>query len=154
MKKIITIILLSFLCSISFRQLARADFLESIVFSNKSYAENIKTEGYLLTNQKTIEILLGESPTEIILDSYSDINLAKQKKEGIYLVVRIKNIGNQGAWGELIASLGQRDNLITVNFIGPNSEWEHYIIPVSSLFFPKDKKYPKVTFSWGSLYAK
>ena len=152
--KIILFIILLFL--VSFTQIATAGFIEKLIFSNKSYAKHIDTEGYILTNRKIIEILKGKIPSEINLDSYGNIKNAKKQGEEIYLFVRIRNNGNKAAWGELEGKFSSRKATIIINFIHMGSKWNHYIIPLDAMIWPnkEDNKIPNVNFSWNSLYAK
>ena len=146
MRIIKTLLLLLFIQIIAVHNSnASWDFL----FSNPDYKDQIVLESFLL-NEQHIVSLFGENkryqPTyEKVIEGHN-----------IYLVISVKNIGNQYAWGTLECYIEDIHKPIKLE-VGATAHmrfFEYYLIPVKHRLHRTSLTIPKITLEWKSLYSK
>ncbi len=128
---------------------------------NPAYADQIDVELYLMSLPNVIDLFEGKSPNpdtcEITWDEWSKHNNPDDlTRPRTYLVVRLKNRGDQIAWGVLEHTVEGRKikRMIDVPPLAPQASGFKNII-----LFPGRAKnipgpYPELKASWLKLYTK
>jgi hypothetical protein len=122
----------------------------SFFFSNKNYQTNIEVFAYILReDQIQLNTIFGE-PVNLHQLQHKDLINPKN-----YLLVRLKNKGNQGAWGSLIINInGVKYIKLEIPFLGSNmTKFSNYLLPLE-LVLPEDDHIPKIETEWAGLYSK
>jgi hypothetical protein len=134
-------------------QILRADLniFERFFFSDKAYAKHIEVKAYILTEKQSADLLADPSkePTQFLASE-----LAKFPK--LYLVVRVKNLGNKHVWGTLACSVPRVWHPIKVPTISIHDDFCNYLICIEgfSVAYSDENFIPKITFEWDQLYTK
>lgn len=134
-------------------QIVRADLniVERFFFSDKAYAKHIEVKAYILTEKQSADLLADPSnePTQLLSSE-----LAKFPK--LYLVARVKNLGNKHAWGTLACSVPRIWHPIKVPTISIHDDFCNYLICLEgfSVAYSDEIFTPKITFEWDQLYTK
>ncbi len=116
------------------------------MFSNMKYASNIEIKAYILRADQMCNLFDGNF-AEIRQLSRRDL-IDKEN----YLVIRLKNNGHKGAWGNLSITVDDRRIInLEIPFLGVKEA--NYIIPYD-LIFVKDSHMPNIDCTWRKLYAK
>jgi len=122
-------------------------YLTSALFSNKKYAENIKVETYLISENNLSRIIDNKWLLKIKQDKCEELFGKK-----VYPVLRLRNEGRLSAWGtfRFITSIG------TFRVEGDTriGEWMTYIFPGSNYMSERGDRFPKSGFTWERLYTK
>lgn len=125
------------------------------MFSQKDYSNNLIVQAQI-ANKGTIGKLINDTNDDLS-------NIAKETNSELagkpnYLFVRVKNIGNLAAWGELSCNINERKpiEIDTPSLAANMSYWNHYVITFGGIIFPKSEKEktPRIECSWDELYAK
>jgi len=129
----------------------KADIVDKILFSNKKYASQIEVKTYVLTQEQAAE-LFKNSDGEPILLSVNELN----KIDKIYLVVRLKNLGNLHAWGILnckVPNIGIPIKISTINIREYSCD---YVICLASPVLQQENNNfpPNISYEWSELYTK
>lgn len=130
-------------------------------YLNPEYAKKIKYETYLMSEQNVIDLFetgLPNPDTQDAKDSHVVYSTLPTDPRA-YLVIRVKNTGDQIAWGRLkifIGSFNSRD--IDILPLPPNmKDYEILVLP-SHQYERYEKRstlvYPNIHASWGSVYTK
>jgi hypothetical protein len=105
--------------------IARADMnlFDRLMFSDKAYAKHIEVKTYILTDKQSADLLADSSqePTQLFASE-----LARFSK--LYLVVRVKNLGNKNAWGTLACSVPRIWDPIKIPIISIRDDFCNYLI--------------------------
>ena len=143
-----TIFTLTFLLVLSPKGLAW-DFL----FANKDYADRITVQARIASQEKLSELIANNEKT---LDNISTEKNNFLKNNEPHLFIRIRNRGNQGAWGKLSCNIDNRYWVsIDVETLGAGmSSWMYYVMPIKSIMLADNDSAPKVTTEWIRLYSK
>ena len=134
-------------------QILRADLniFERLLFSDRAYAKCIEVKAYILTEKQSADLLADYSkePTQLLASELSKISK-------LYLVVRVKNLGNKNAWGTLACSVPRIWHPIKVPTISILDDFCNYLISVEgfSVVHSHENFIPKITFEWDQLYTK
>ncbi len=134
-------------------QIAKADmnFFYRILFSDKAYAKHIEVKAYILTDKQSADLLANSSkePAQLLASE-----LAKFPK--LYLVVRVRNLGNKNAWGTLACSVPRIWDPINIPIISICDDFCNYLICLegSSVAESHENFTPQITFKWDQLYTK
>ena len=127
----------------------RGGFIEGILFSNKKYAENIETEAYLMKEEDLSTLFQDPNNYQISQLFYKELY-----RGTLYLVVRLKNKGDLGAWGSLECSIYGRTFSVDVPVPLSTDKWTYFVVSLAGAGFPRDESLPKIDIEWTKLYTK
>ncbi len=127
---------------------------------NLAYAGQIETEVYLMTHQNVIDLFEGKPPnpdTQTILQASGlywkpDPDPADPR---FYLVVRLKNKGDQVAWGALDYFVeGKKTRKVEISFL-PAHMGDYKNIVLEAIFIDKNfpGPYPHLEVKWQQLFT-
>jgi hypothetical protein len=127
---------------------------------NLAYANQVDVKAYLMSQQNIIDLFEGEAPTpdtQTIPDKGETIFYHEQKSSDprFYLVIGLKNNGDQICWGILENySNEKKAHIIDVPPLGPRMKESKYIVIRA---YPMDQKmpgdYPHLETKWLNLYT-
>jgi hypothetical protein len=148
----------SSLCLISFALLlyvAASPVLAmgNFIFKNSEYSSQLTVQAFVATKEQLCTLI--EDTNEIPAGFQPKTMLELSRIIHTYVFIRIKNTGNQAAWGMLECKINHRDAYdLNIPFINAHQGWTHYIFDSGNLRFPSDWKEPDVEVKWKNLYAK
>lgn len=144
------IILCAFLLAPQFLR-GDLNFFEKFLFSDKAYAKQIEVKAYILTEKQSADLLFDPSKEPIQLLASE---LAQSSK--LYLVVRVRNLGNKHVWGTLACSVPRVWHPIKVPTISIRDDFCNYLICLEGfcVAYSDEKFIPKITYEWDQLYTK
>jgi hypothetical protein len=120
----------------------------NIMFSDKKYQNKIETRSFLLDKDKVCSMFAANKAEQL---PYSRL-----KSEHLYLAVRIKNIGNKAAWGELSCKIdGRVITSLAVPILPANmDEYYNFVIPIGGVILSKMTDYPQISTKWIKIKSK
>jgi hypothetical protein len=119
-----------------------------MLFSTSSYQKYIIVEPLLLNKTDVTKLLNG-------YDINNHSQSFKNEIYDIYLVARIKNIGNKGAWGILVCNIEGREVKIHVTGLPGNMDkYLDFFIPVDIVPLRPMDKALTIEVKWEKLYSK
>lgn len=134
-------------------QIAKADmnFIERVLFSDKSYAKEIEVKAYIITQEQACAALCDppQQPTQL-----EKKDLVGKKK---YLFLQVRNTGKKHAWGTLACKVPSFHAPIKVDIGGLDNpkNYNIYLLHLGSLgFLPSETGIPKISVEWDELYTK
>lgn len=134
-------------------QIAKADmnFVDRILFSDKSYAKEIEVKAYIITGEQACAALCNppQKPTQ----------LDKKELGGnkTYLFLQVRNTGKKHAWGTLACKVPRYHIPIKVpvDDLDNPKNYNIYLLHLGSLaFFPNETGTPEISIKWDELYTK
>ena len=131
--------------------LADMDFIDRILFSDKSYAKEIEVKAYIITREQASAVLRDppQEPTQL--------NKKELGGTKTYLFLQVRNTGKKHAWGILSCKAPRYHTPIKVaidDLDNPNNS-NIYLLHLGSLaFFPNETGTPKISVEWDELYTK
>lgn len=155
---ILVVLLLVAVCSLGFIGYKKYGNFH-FIFLNKDYSNEIQSIGYLASAERVVDFLAKQEIDERDIENPKDL-IGKK----LYMVIRLKNVGNHGAWGRL-QCIAYKDSskseaiaytLLYVPSLMPNTEkWASYAISLGG----QDVMYggtsvPFVEIVWEELYVK
>lgn len=123
--------------------------MANMFFSSSKYQSEILVEPLLLNKDDVIHLLRG--------DFTDKTNSSQAFDNGVNLVVRLKNIGNKGAWGTLTCNVeGYSEVQIYVPHLTPNmKDFVTFVIPLSGMIAPRSaERPPSLEIKWEKLSSK
>ena len=131
----------------------KANLVNRILYSNKSYAKQIEVKTYILT-KKQVAALFNNPGKEPILFTAKELNNLSRKEK--YCVISIKNLGERYTWGILSCEIPGLHNSVTVEIPSIEDYYCYYVVCISGSFESpaENSQYPKATFEWKALYTK
>ncbi len=122
--------------------------MASWIFSNKKYQEKIVIKAFLLDSSQ-ICTLFNDGRVE--QRNYNSLALKR-----VYLIIRLKNIGNSAAGGVLLCEIdGRKFPSINIPNMPTNMiDYSNFVIPLEGISFPQKSDYPEIKIKWDKLYAK
>lgn len=129
---------------------------------NPSYSDQIQVESYLMSQQNLIDLFEGLPPNpdkRSLTENETWEELKKPSSPRFYLVLRLKNQGDQIAWGSLdFVVNGKKTRQIDVPPLGPNmSNYEIMALRAGQhdkCQFEIERSYPNLNTKWSLLYTK
>ncbi len=119
----------------------------NMIFSNAEYETSILIKSYLLDDNKLHSFFEGDHDQFELIDGYP---VAGNR---YYYVVRVKNKGGKGAWGELSFRIDNKEFAsVKIPVLGPYAGEYICLIPVSMYGGILDKS--RITTKWSKLYSK
>jgi hypothetical protein len=134
-------------------QIAKADmnFIDRLLFSDKSYASQIEVKAYIITQEQACAALCDPPQEPIQLDKKE---LYGKKK---YLFLQVRNTGKKHAWGTLACTVPSYHVPIKVPIfdIDNPKNYNIYLLHLGSLGFVRGETgVPKISVEWDALYTK
>lgn len=129
-------------------------------YLNPEYAEKVKFETYLMSEQNVIDLFKTGLPNPDTRDAKDSLPVHSPFPTDIraYLVIRIKNIGDEIAWGRLNVFSGDfRGRHIDIPPLPPKMK-DYEILVLPSLQHERYEKgrvlvYPNIHASWEAVYT-
>jgi len=134
-------------------QIARADmdFIDRVLFSDKSYAKEIEVKAYIITGEQACAALCDppQQPTQ----------LDKKELYGhkTYLFLQVRNTGKKHAWGTLACKVPRYHIPIKVDIgdLDNPKNYNIYLLHLGSLMLvPSETGAPTISIEWDELYTK
>ncbi len=133
--------------------MASWDFL----FLNNSYRQNIKAEAYVVSEEQTIDLLKDSVIKTDSLKTYHQLFDMTNRRETAYLFIRLKNVGDKGAWGKLRCKdkVGYLNHEVIIPFMTAQMQgWNNYIISLNGSSWGIYDSVPEITVEWDKVYTK
>lgn len=122
-------------------------FLFKPSFSNMDYQESILIDTYLLEEEKLVGFFSGNKTNQSTNSLLFDKNL--------YLIISLKNIGNQAAWGILACKVENNTFQINVPHLKRKmKKYAHFVIPYFGLISRNKNLPPKISTKWIEMNTK
>lgn len=128
----------------------------SFIFANKNYENNIQMDAFIMSKTALInlaaDIFNDKKIEQIKLENYYELFQSKNT----YIVLRIKNNGNQMAWGKLTCHFNGFEYNVNIDSLMANmKESTVFVFPLSGFIYPHNNfNKPVITFEWKKLYCK
>jgi hypothetical protein len=136
-------------------QIAQADmdFLDRILFSDKSYTNEMEVKGYIITQEQACTTL--SDPTQEI----RQLDNKELYRKNTYLFLKVRNNGQKHAWGTLACKVPTYHYPIKISIFGVGRSDRHsystYLIQLGSLLLTQnDAGMPSIKIEWDELYTK
>ena len=131
----------------------RADVMQKLLFSNKSYAKNIEVKTYILTQEQVAQLFREPNKEPHFFTSKELNNLARRKR---YCVIRVKNLGKLNTWGILSCKIPGINENVQVEIPTIEKYFCDYVVCISGVYVGpgENSPYPIVTYEWSELYTK
>jgi hypothetical protein len=127
------------------------NFIDRLLFSDKSYASQIEVKAYIITQEQAC-VALCDPPQE-------PIQLDKKELYGkkTYLFLQVRNTGKKHAWGTLACKVPSYHVPIKVPIFDINNpkNYNIYLLHLGSLILVRNETgVPKISVEWDELYTK
>jgi len=129
----------------------KADVVKKMLFSNKGYAKQIEVKTYVLTQEQVVDLFKNQDKMPELL-TVKELN----KINKLYLVARIKNLGEMHAWGILNCKIPNVGIPIKMSFINITKYDCDCMICLGSpaLYQENNDLPPDISYEWSELYTK
>lgn len=136
-------------------QIAKADmdFVDRILFSDKSYATEMEVKSYIITQEQACAAL--SDPTQEI----TQLDNKKLYRKNTFLFLQVRNNGKKHAWGTLACKVPTYHYPIKISIFGVGRPDRHsyntYLIQLGSLLLTQNETgTPSIKTEWDELYTK
>ena len=124
---------------------------DNLFYSDKDYANQIEVQTFILTPSQAATLLANpsEKPIQLIGN-----DLSQSRK--IYLVTRVRNLGNKHAWGVLDCTVPAINGPVKIPIASIQKQFCAYLICIDRTLVALSHEMfaPEVTFIWDQLYTK